>query len=87
MLVVFTAVNFAIRRSSAPSIVAWIMLAFACGVLIFVLALNHWVLRYNLGERTSGPFSGESGPDNRGAMQQLGPIAGRGRCTGARVLA
>jgi len=52
LLVVFTIVLFAVRRSPGPpastAITSWVLLVIFCGVLAFVCGLHHWVLRYNL---------------------------------------
>lgn len=56
MLAVFTVVNVAMRRSRVPELLPWCMMAFSYGVLFLVCAVNHWVLRYNLGEWAKGPF-------------------------------
>ena len=59
MLAVFTVVNVAVRRSSVPQFMPRLMMAFSYGVLILVCLVNHWVLRYNLGERTKGPLQAQ----------------------------
>jgi|SRR5579864_121458 len=53
MLFVFTIAGYAVRKSPVPGFYRWSLLAFFCVVLVFVCAVNHWVVRYNLGEHTT----------------------------------
>jgi hypothetical protein len=52
MLLVFTIASYVARIPPVPNLMRWVLLAFFYGVLAFVCVVNHWVVRYNLGERT-----------------------------------
>ena len=52
LLVVFTLASYGMAKSPVSPFVAWSLLAFFYGVLIFFCAVNHWVVRYNLHART-----------------------------------
>lgn len=74
MLLVFTIASYVARIPPVPTFMRWVLLAFFYGVLAFVCGVNHWVVRYNLGERMTstvehaaiGPFaqSGDAGTRN-----------------------
>lgn len=49
MLVVFTAVTYAARKSSNDGAISWVMLSFFYVVMGFVFVINDKVIRYNLG--------------------------------------
>lgn len=53
LLLGFTAASYVVRMQPVPEFMRWVSLAFFYGVLVFVCAVNHWVVRYNLGERTT----------------------------------
>jgi uncharacterized membrane protein YhdT len=53
MLVVFTVASYVARIPPVPEFMRWVSVAFFYGVLVFVCAVNHWVVRYNLSERTT----------------------------------
>lgn len=53
LLLGFTAASYVVRMQPVPEFMRWVTLAFFYGVLVFVCAVNHWVVRYNLGERTT----------------------------------
>lgn len=53
MLLVFTIASYVARTSPVPKFMPWVLLAFFYGVIVFVCAVNHWVVSYNLGERTT----------------------------------
>jgi uncharacterized membrane protein len=48
MLLVLSVVTYVMRRSPVPKVMPWAMLVFCYAVLIFVCAVNHWVVHYNL---------------------------------------
>jgi|SRR5579864_286823 len=53
MLLVFTVASYVVRLSPVPKFMPWVLLVFFYGMMVFVCAVNHWVVRYNLGERTN----------------------------------
>ena len=53
LLIAFTITSFAVRRAPGPGFLPWAMLAFFYATIIFVCAVNHWVVHYNIGERTN----------------------------------
>jgi Protein of unknown function (DUF1648) len=52
LLITFTVTVLAVRRAPGAGFLHWAMLAFFYATIIFVCAVNHWVVRYNLGERS-----------------------------------
>lgn len=56
MLLVFTSASYAVSMSPVPKFMPWVLLVFFYGVIAFVCAVNHWVVRYNLGERVNVKF-------------------------------
>jgi hypothetical protein len=53
MLLVFTVTSCAACIPPVPAFMRWVLLTFFYGVLVLVCAVNHWVVRYNLSERTT----------------------------------
>jgi hypothetical protein len=53
MLLVFTVASCVARIPPVPTLMRWGLLTFFYGVLAFFCAVNHWVVRYNLGERAT----------------------------------
>ena len=53
LLITFTITSFAVRRAPSLGFLPWVMMAFFYATIIFVCAVNHWVVRYSLGERTN----------------------------------
>ena len=53
MLLVFTIASYVVRMQPVPEFMRWVLLTFFYGVLVLVCAVNHWVVRYNLSERTT----------------------------------
>jgi uncharacterized membrane protein len=53
MLLVFTVASYGACIPPVPAFMRWVLLTFFYGVLVLVCAVNHWVVRYNLGERTT----------------------------------
>jgi Domain of unknown function (DUF1648) len=52
MLLIFTIASYAVGKSPVPGFSRRSLLAFFYAVLVLVCAVNHWVVRYNLGEHT-----------------------------------
>ena len=53
MLLVFTVASYVACIPSVPAFTRWVLPTFFYGVLVLVCAVNHWVVRYNLSERTT----------------------------------
>lgn len=53
LLLGFTAASYVVRMQPVPEFMRWVLLTFFYGVLVLVCAVNHWVVRYNLSERTN----------------------------------
>ena len=53
LLITFTITVFVIRRVPNAHFMPWAMIVFLYATIIFVCALNHWVIRYNLGTRSN----------------------------------
>ena len=53
LLITFTVTIVFARRVPNASFMPWLMLAFFYAAVVFVCGVNHWVIRYNLGQTTS----------------------------------
>jgi uncharacterized membrane protein len=68
MLIVFTIASYVLRGKPVPNGVAWSLLAFFYATVVFVCAVNHWVVRYNVRERAMRPYSVYVGSMPRGDL-------------------
>jgi len=56
MLLVFTITSYVVRVSPIPRFMSWVLLVFFYASMIFVCAVNHWIVRYKL---NGGSFANE----------------------------
>jgi Protein of unknown function (DUF1648) len=53
LLLTFTVAIFVTRRTPGTNFMPWLMLIFFYATIVFVCGVNHWIIRYNLGQPAS----------------------------------
>ena len=80
MLLVFTITSYVVRVSPIPRFMPWVLLAFFYASMIFVCAVNHWIVRYNLNGGTSAAcFANE---DRTGILSKSTDVRDKSKYSG-----
>ena len=73
LLATFTITIFFVRRVPSASFMPWLMLAFFYATIVLVCAVNHWVIRYNLGRATGDAHCIQGISPANSASSKIGP--------------